>query len=197
MQPRLRSLGTELVSRLPSQITSTKALSRTHALAVVSVFLLTSCGIVHQQRINEAMAQFNVDKEACTQGEVTRENAIARRTCIDTALVNRMSTAGYGYMHLIYQMNAADKLAATAFAEGRITQPQYEAVLAKNSADMMAAEAQLIAQDNQRRTEAWARTSQYLQQQQAIDALNRPTYTAPTNTHCRPDYMGGMQCTTF
>ena len=143
------------------------------------------------------MALFQADKEACTKGEVTKENALERRNCIDTALINRMSGAAYGYMHLIYQMNAANKLAAADFAEGKISEAQYEAVLEKNLAHMMASEAQLIAQDRQRQSEAWARTSQYLQQQQMIDAINRPAYTAPTNTHCRPDYMGGMRCTTF
>ncbi len=128
---------------------------------------------------------------------VTKANALERRNCIDTALINRMSGAGYAYMHLIFQMNAANKLAATAFAEGQMTKAQYEAVTEKNLADMRAAEAQLIAQDQQRKSEAWARFSQSMQQQQMIDAMNRPAYTAPTNTHCRPDYMGGMNCTTF
>jgi hypothetical protein len=169
---------------------------------VCIVLSVSGCAGMHQKQINDAIAQANLEAAKCTEGQLTRGNAIERRNCVDSSIVKNLSAANYAYMPLLLQFHASNKLLAIAFAEGKISKVEYEARLQKNEADFALIEAQAIAQNQRAQAEAWHRASmsfqnaQALQQQQNYQQQMLMRQNMPSNTNCNV-FGNSMNCTTW
>ena len=172
-------------------------------IAIMITGALTGCVPAYQANTNQAEQIFVQAATACKQGELTRDNAVARTDCINSARVAVTSANNVPYMGLVYQYGAADKIAAAAFADGKITKNQYEAQRSKNNANYNQAVYAFQAANQQQQTQAFSNAMQsisdYSQQQQIIQNQQNQQMlnSLPKTTNCQKTYNGGMNCTTW
>ena len=165
--------------------------------ALVSLFALCSCAgdtgngqawLTPEQRFNQAVA-------ACDSTPLTRKTAIQRVDCVSNVRTSMSQQADYPYPSLIYQINAANKTAAVAYSEGKISKASFEAAIEQNKANFYTAEEQYSATAQQRRAAAYqGLTNAGLGMMQQAQ---QPAY-APnvTTTNCR-NTAAGLSCTTW
>jgi len=92
------------------------------------MLLLTSC----VSPLEQGGQNFERDSRMCTQGELTQQNALQRRECINQAFISRSQESGATNMDAVYQTATANKTAAIAYSEGKISKEQYQAIAAQN-----------------------------------------------------------------
>ncbi len=128
-----------------------------------------------------------------------QDTPVFRQDCIHKAYIKRMQEAGHRHMDIIYEYVDGSKKVEDAYENGLINQEEYATVSRKIMAYTQQQESQAVAIDqretdlaNQRLAQAFSglgqvvqQQQQLYQQQQIIDALNRPPMPAPpTFTNC-------------
>jgi hypothetical protein len=104
--------------------------------AAAGILILSGC--VQQPdlaRLNNANQKFIAEAAQCVEGELTEENALKRRDCVDQARTRHMTEGGFPYMELVTKLNAANRAAAVQYAEHKTSKVEYTASIAQNQAE--------------------------------------------------------------
>jgi hypothetical protein len=95
----------------------------------ITALSVASCAATREQ----ASRNFDQDSLNCTPGELTQQNALQRRDCINQAFILRSQEARATNMSAVYQTATANKAAAVAYVEGKISKEQYQASVKTNN----------------------------------------------------------------
>ncbi len=143
--------------------------------------------------------QYQKDTTLCHKEPLTRYNAVSQRECLNTALVNRMTLAGYEPMKLIHKYNQLMSAYAEEYASGWRSQSQYEAAEKKHWQNFVKMEAD-IASQQQSNTQADSASPIFILPNivsaPAIQVIPAPTIKNPTITNCQP-LGNSINCTTW
>lgn len=145
-------------------------------IAVTIAICSCSAGEGDQQAVADKAVK---DATACTQGELTPENALQRRDCFDQTLISELGRAGYSHMDWLYGLASSNRSAAVAYADGKISQSEYQRAIQENIARFNAANNQLNSESSEVNPN-WVHDFAVMQQQQYENAP--PLF--PPQAHC-------------
>lgn len=155
------------------------------SLALIAT-LIAVCSCSASQDDQQAAADKAVkDATICTQGELTRANALQRRDCFDQTLISELGRAGYSHMDWLYGLASSNRSVAVAYADGQISQDEYKRAIQENAARFNAANNQVNSGSSEVNPN-WVHDFAVMQQQQYENA---PPLFQP-HTHCTSYSLG-------
>lgn len=136
------------------------------------VFSLVGCTGISPAQMAQMKEKYAQEAKTCSHGEpLNKENAVARRDCMDNYFVQIFQDVDYPYMDLVYNFVAVNKMLANNYSEGRISEEQYKASYIQNASFFIRSDRE---QDQLKRDRFNNGLNNFLSQQQQIQQLQRP-----------------------
>lgn len=130
--------------------------------AILALIGLCGCQQIEQHRIAERNAAADQKRKiavaTCSEGELTRKTALARRNCIDSVKLHYFAEINYPFMWIVWEGISADKESAEQFIKGKISREIYRQDVMKHAVisvrEEYEARTQFQAQYEQQRMQA-------------------------------------------
>ena len=143
----------------------------------LSMISLLGCQQIQQQKIAQRNAESLQREKAsfaeCSEGTLTRKNALERRDCIDSASLQYFEEINYPFMWIVTQYIAANRDSAVKYSEGKISREAYTTAVKQHFADGQKTAYEASQQNMQIQAQAQA------QRQAAAVAILGSMYQAP------------------